>query len=135
GTKDSRSWSGRGSCRTACQRGFGATRVATKPGELPVQKGRKSRTASERAPLGTLTFLCLGAANAILAVHTGVIYLPPSGHILMFTGVSLVDVRPLGAPNGGSTWHFAKRLTAWNTTRQRRRKWRRESANSCAATS
>jgi hypothetical protein len=28
----------------------------------------------------------LCAANAILAVHTGVIYLPSSGHILMFTG-------------------------------------------------
>src|SRR5215472_11202614 len=107
----------------ACQRGFGATRVATKPGELPVQKGRKSRTASERAPLRDFDVLMLGRS-----------YLPPSGHILMFTGVSLVDVRPLGAPNGGSTWHFAKRLTAWNTTSQRSRKRRRKSANSCAAT-
>src|SRR5215831_6574521 len=33
------------------------------------------------------------------------------------------------------TWHFAKRVTPPNTTSQRRRKWRRKSANSCAATS
>src|SRR5262249_39034252 len=33
------------------------------------------------------------------------------------------------------TWHSAKRVTPPNTTSQRRRKWRRKSANSCAATS
>src|SRR5262249_14515151 len=97
------------------------------------RKGAKVELLLSVRRSGTLTFLCLGAANAMLAVHTGVTYLPPSGHILMFTGVSLVDVQHSG--HGGSTWHFAKRLTAWNTTSQRRRKWRRKSANSCAATS
>src|SRR5262249_15475500 len=48
--------------------------------------------------------------------------------------VSLVDVRPRGALTEDQTWH-AKRLTAWNTTSQRRLKWRRKSASSCAATS
>ena len=34
---------------------------------------------------------------------------PPSGHLFMFTrGVSLVDVRPRGAPNGGSNMAFRK---------------------------
>src|SRR5262249_40537779 len=48
---------------------------------------------------------------------------------------------PSRAPNEGikqrrdHTWHFAKRVTPPNTISQRRRKWRRKSANSCAATS
>src|SRR5215475_10038787 len=54
----------------ACQRGFGATRVATKPGELPVQKARKSRTASERAPLRDFDVLMLGRSQC----HTGNAY-------------------------------------------------------------
>src|SRR5262245_42480197 len=39
-----------------------------------------------------------------------------------------------GVEQGDQTWHFAKRVTPWNTTSQRRRKSRGKSAKSCAAT-
>src|SRR5262249_54796786 len=68
------------------------------------------------------------------APHTSSIW-PPSGHIFMFPGVLVVDVRPRGAPNGDQTWHFATRVTPSNMTSRWRRKWREKSANSCAATS
>src|SRR6266498_2545023 len=58
---------------------------------------------------------------------------PPSGHLFMFTrGSHWWMCAHAGRRTEDQTWHFAKRVTA---TSQRRRKWRRKSANLCAATS
>src|SRR5262249_46743845 len=61
---------------------------------------------------------------------------PPSGHLFMFTrGSHWWMCAHAGRRTEDQTWHFAKRVTPPNTTSQRRQKWRRKSANSCAATS
>src|SRR5262245_61140555 len=43
-------------------------------------------------------------------------------------------VHPARRKQGEQTWHFAKCVTPWKTTSQRRRRCRGKSANSCGAT-